>query len=52
VAASHDQAGCGQRLVDIVALAINGWIDLVGYQIIPLITLETDIVGGGDTPER
>jgi len=31
-------------------MAVNHGIDFVGDQIVPLIALETNITGGGNTP--
>src|SRR5579863_4178431 len=39
-----------QAAADVVALAVDGWIDLVGHAAVALIFSETDVVSSGATP--
>ncbi len=51
VLARDDETCAGQRVVDVLALLVDGGIDFVSDVVVALIALESDIVRRGDAPE-
>jgi hypothetical protein len=47
----RNEAGCGERFLDVVALEVDVGIDLVGDIVVALVSFEADVVGGGADPQ-